>query len=159
MMRRQVSPTHAELQAQATTALDTALDHKTLGLAIKPAAGETFDHAEPAVQTVEHPLDKSICDPFLQMPEANLITFANPPSVDRSEVLCRDPLRVANAVGKTASGKASLCSPHPVLRSQTPPVDKAVPTQFLLACLVLSIQAALVNQATAEQHLFDPAVV
>jgi len=154
-----MSPTHAERQAQAAAALNAPIDYKPLGLAVKPTTGKTLKHAKAAVQAVEHPLDKSIGDPFLQMPEANLITFANPPSVDRSEMLCRDPLRVANAVGKTASGKASLCSPHHVLRSQTPPVDKAVPTQFFLACLVLSIQAALVNQATAEQHLFDPAVV
>jgi len=50
-----VPPPHAECQPQATAALHTAVDSQGLALPVEVPASETLDHAEAAVQAVNHP--------------------------------------------------------------------------------------------------------
>ena len=97
-----MTPTHAELQAQALDTLDASTNLETLCLTVKSSARQTFYHTIAAIETIDHPFDSSVGNPFVDIPEPNLVSSARPFAVHRSQVLRRYPIAIPNVVDKTA---------------------------------------------------------
>ena len=127
-----VLPAHAELQPEAAATLDAAVDPKALCSPVKAAPGEAFYHTEAAIEAVHHPPDQRIGHLLFDVPKPDLISFLDPSSTNRAQVLGCDPGRVANSVGKCLWGKPPFHGPDDLLGFQAAPMHEAVTVQFFL---------------------------
>jgi len=95
-------PSHAKRQAQATTALHTAVDLQGLVLPVEMSASETLNRAETTVKTVNHPLNQRVSFLLVQVPEPDFRPPYAPFSPDWLQVLGVDPTCFTNPVDQRA---------------------------------------------------------
>ena len=78
-----MSPSHAELQAQALSATNTIVDLKRFGFAVETPTGKTLYNTETAIKTVDHSLYQTVRNLLLGIPKTQLRSLLNPFPLNR----------------------------------------------------------------------------
>jgi len=139
-----MSPSHAELQAETFAALNTATYLQRLAASVKLPAWKAFDHAEAAIQAVQHSLDDGISFGFWNAKYPEFISDQSPVPIDGMKVLEFQIRFVAKAIGQDAIRKPTSNSRNCILLSVASPVDKTMLFKLLMSRIEMLRRSALI---------------